>query len=142
MSVNNKVASIRSGSATGRVPGQELLGHGHHRVLVAEEGQMIIAGQLDQPGPGDALGHVAAGVHIDELVAGPVEQQGGHPDGAQQPANVHRTQRHDRVVALGRRHGRQVEHPPPLAKRRVSHLAGRQPQHHLGGVERTVSQAG
>jgi hypothetical protein len=103
---------------------------------------MIIARQLHQPCPGDPLGHVAAGVDVDELVPGPVQQQGRHPDGAEQPANVHRTERHDRVVGLGGGHRRQVEHPPPLAKRRVGHLARRQPQHQLvGGVERPVLEA-
>jgi hypothetical protein len=84
MSVNSTVASMRSGSGTGQGAGQELLEQGDHGVLVAEEGQMIIVRQLDQPGPRDAFGHVAAGVRVHELVCGPVQQQCGHADGAEE----------------------------------------------------------
>ena len=57
--------------------GQELLGQHDDSVLVAQEREVVVAGQLHDTGIGYPLGHIAAGTHVDPLVPGPVQQQVG-----------------------------------------------------------------
>ena len=83
-------------------PGQELLGQLDDGVLVAEEREVGVAGQLHEPGAGDALGHVAAGPDVGRPVAGPVQHQHGGLDRTEQPADVHRAEGPDPLVLLRR----------------------------------------
>jgi hypothetical protein len=69
--------------------GQELLGQLDHGVLVTEEREVVMARQLHQPGVGEPLGHVSAGMHIGQPVAGSMQHQHGHVDRPEQPSDVH-----------------------------------------------------
>jgi hypothetical protein len=64
--------------------------------------------------------------------------------GAEEAADVNRTERHDHVVGLGRGDRRQVEHPPPLQEGRIGHLVrdhhGQQPGRVVGTIPERSQQ--
>ena len=105
---------------------------------------MVVARQLHQPGPGDPLGHVAAGPDVRHPVAGTVQHQHRRLDRAEHRADVHRAEGADAVIGLGRCGRRQVDHPPPCGDRRVGRLPGREHVQHpgrvLGGQRRDPGQ--
>ena len=74
----------------GAVPdaGQELLDLVEDRVRVVRPGQVIDAGQLDEPGSRDLLGHVAAAADRERPIAGAVEDERRHADRWQHVADV------------------------------------------------------
>src|SRR5712692_6086275 len=68
--------------------GEELLDLVHDGVRIADPGLVIVAGELDEPGAGDMLGDVAALLHPDRPVAGPVQDESGHADQGQHVPGV------------------------------------------------------
>ena len=102
-----------------RQPVQERLDHVEHRVLIADERQVIVARQLDERGAGNVLGDVAPFLDRQALVVGAVQHQRRHADRRQDVTDV------DLGVHLGQRQHRSGAgaHPqvgaPPVAERRV-----------------------
>ena len=98
---------------------EEVLDGVEHRVLVADERQVIVAGQLDQRRARDPAGDVAAFVDRQQPIVGAVQDQRRHADRRQHVADVdvgvHPRQRQRRAGAGA--------HPqvgaPPVAERRV-----------------------
>ena len=60
--------------------GQKPLDLVEHRVLIADERQVIVARQLDEPRVRNALGHIAALFDAQAAIAGAVEDQRRHAD--------------------------------------------------------------
>src|SRR5579859_2136525 len=93
--------------------GQEFLNLVEDRILAADPRQMVITWQLHVFRAGDLACHPATSADIDVPIAGPVQDQGGDADHAQQFANVdcriHATKR-DRC-SRARTHA-QVARPP------------------------------
>src|SRR5262245_41880721 len=105
--------------------GQEFLDLVEIRVRVAAEDEMIVAGQLDVLGAGDALGHVAAGPYRDGAITAAVEDQRRNPDRRQHIARVD-VPVHLHEGTVGARAGARTQKVrPPLAKPRIRGHAGR-----------------
>ena len=83
MSVKRMVAKMRSMPDTG----EKLLRFVENGIGIRRPGQMIHAGQLHVFGARNLRGHVAAGPHVDGLVAHAVLDQGRHPNGGQDMHN-------------------------------------------------------
>jgi hypothetical protein len=75
MSVKRTVASTRSGSGTGRVPGQELLDLVDDLVRVPGGDPVVRAGELDELRARDPRCEIAALCHIHVVVAPAVEDE-------------------------------------------------------------------
>lgn len=68
--------------------GEELLDLVQDRGGITQERRMIIAGQLDVPGPRNVLGQVTGIANVDRLVALAMEDKGGHTDRRRDVADV------------------------------------------------------
>src|SRR5687767_1361714 len=102
----------------------ELLDFANHTGLVADEGEMIASGELNEAGIGNAGGDVAAFVHQQTGIACAMKHEGGHANAGKHVANVD--------LRIHYRHGERgsgaCRHPkisgPPCAKNRVVRDAG------------------